>query len=270
MVLRRGLALATVGLVAGLFGAMLSNRLLLALLYRVSPSDPMTLAVVAALLLAVATLAIIVPARAGTRSIRSRRFAPKASRTHERNELRAGRILGRLLRGGRFSGWPRHQALRHVLGAGVLQLTGLLVVLIACRCSRTPRPHERPPLGRGERALRRHRRGAALPRPRDRCHERRRAVTAVCAVIIPLAVGAALGAAGGPRARGGAAGAPRHRAGEPDRATEEGKRPTTGLGIAVLSGICIGVFLVCLQRTGPAAGLWPLAAARTVSVGSSS
>ncbi len=92
-------------------------------------------------------------------------------------------------------------------------------------------------------------------------------VTAVCAVIIPLAVGAVLG----------------------ERPTglaligvllallaivlvsqtghiEGGKRATTGVGIAIASGIAIGFFLVFLQRTGPSAGLWPLVAARVVSV----
>src|SRR5207247_652794 len=30
--------------------------------------------------------------------------------------------------------------------------------------------------------------------------------------------------------------------------------------------VIIGVFLVCLQRTGPSAGLWPLVPARVVSI----
>ncbi len=92
-------------------------------------------------------------------------------------------------------------------------------------------------------------------------------VTAVCAVVIPLVVGAALG----------------------ERPTglallgvllallaiilvsqtghlEGGKRATTGVPIAIASGIAIGLFLVFLERTGPSAGLWPLVAARVVSV----
>src|SRR6266545_3605419 len=72
-------------------------------------------------------------------------------------------------------------------------------------------------------------------------------VTAVCAVVIPLALLAIVLVS-------------------QTGLDEEGKRPTTGLSIAVLSGIGIGVFLVCLQRTGPSAGLWPLVAARAVSV----
>ena len=67
MVLRRGLALATAGVVMGLLGALLANRLLVALLYRVSPEDPLTLAVVAVLLITVAVLASLIPARSSTR-----------------------------------------------------------------------------------------------------------------------------------------------------------------------------------------------------------
>jgi drug/metabolite transporter (DMT)-like permease len=47
---------------------------------------------------------------------------------------------------------------------------------------------------------------------------------------------------------------------------EEGKRAGTGVPIAIASGIAIGIFLVCLQRTGRSAGLWPLVPARIVSV----
>ncbi len=67
MVLRRGLAIATVGLTLGLTGALLANRLLGALLYDVSPTDGVTLAAVAAMLLGVATLASVIPARSSTR-----------------------------------------------------------------------------------------------------------------------------------------------------------------------------------------------------------
>ena len=67
MVLRRGLALAIVGLVIGLLVALSVNRLLVALLYGVTPSDPLTMAVVAVALLTVATLASLVPAHSSTR-----------------------------------------------------------------------------------------------------------------------------------------------------------------------------------------------------------
>ncbi len=92
-------------------------------------------------------------------------------------------------------------------------------------------------------------------------------VTAVCAVIIPLVAGMAFGE-------------------RPSRLAllgvllaivaivlvsqtghlEAGKRATTGVGIAIASGIAIGIFLVFLGRTGPSAGLWPLIAARVVAV----
>lgn len=62
MVMRRGLAIATAGMVVGLFGALLANRLLVAMLYEVSPTDGVTLGVVVALLLSVAALASIIPA----------------------------------------------------------------------------------------------------------------------------------------------------------------------------------------------------------------
>ncbi len=39
-----------------------------------------------------------------------------------------------------------------------------------------------------------------------------------------------------------------------------------GLGLALLSGVAIGLFLLSLARTGAAAGLWPLLVARSVSL----
>ncbi|HET7563572.1 MAG TPA: FtsX-like permease family protein, partial [Gemmatimonadaceae bacterium] len=67
MVLRRGLAIATVGVGAGFAGALVANRLLSVMLYEVSPTDGVTLAVVAAVLLVVAAVASVIPARAITR-----------------------------------------------------------------------------------------------------------------------------------------------------------------------------------------------------------
>ncbi|MEW5915088.1 MAG: ADOP family duplicated permease [Gemmatimonadota bacterium] len=66
-VLRRGLAITWVGLVAGASGALLTNRTIAALLYGVSPSDAVTLGVVAAILLGVAMLATSIAARSTTR-----------------------------------------------------------------------------------------------------------------------------------------------------------------------------------------------------------
>jgi drug/metabolite transporter (DMT)-like permease len=92
-------------------------------------------------------------------------------------------------------------------------------------------------------------------------------VTAVCSVIIPVVVGVAQGERPAGQAIAGVllAIVAIVLVSQSDHA-EPGKRATTGLGIAIASGICIGVFLVLLQRTGPSAGLWPLAAARVVSV----
>ena len=92
-------------------------------------------------------------------------------------------------------------------------------------------------------------------------------VTAVCAVIVPLAVGAALGERmAGPAIAGvflAIAAIVLVSGTEP---SEERKRATTGLAIAIASGIAIGIFLVFLKRTGPSAGLWPLLAARLVVI----
>ena len=67
MVMRRGLAIGAAGLVPGLLGALLANRLLAALLYEVSPTDGVTLVVTAGLLLGVAGLASAIPAQFSTR-----------------------------------------------------------------------------------------------------------------------------------------------------------------------------------------------------------
>ena len=67
MVLRQGMALVALGLIAGLTGAMTFGRLLRSLLFNVSPTDPLTFAAMTALLLAVALLACYIPARRATR-----------------------------------------------------------------------------------------------------------------------------------------------------------------------------------------------------------
>ena len=103
--------------------------------------------------------------------------------------------------------------------------------------------------------------------------------TAVCAVVLPVAVGVA----GGERLplvtqvgiglalvaivlvsqQDGATPA----AGGPDEA-----RPTArsvlppGLALAFVSGIAIGLFFLALARTGAGAGVWPLIVSRSVSV----
>ncbi len=67
MVLRQGLGIVAVGLIAGLAAAFAGTRLLADLFYGVKPSDPITYAAVATLLLAVALLACWIPARRATR-----------------------------------------------------------------------------------------------------------------------------------------------------------------------------------------------------------
>jgi len=67
MLMGRGLAIAVAGTAIGLLGAMLANRLLAGMLFEVSPTDGLTLALVSGLLLVVAALASLVPARSGTR-----------------------------------------------------------------------------------------------------------------------------------------------------------------------------------------------------------
>jgi drug/metabolite transporter (DMT)-like permease len=92
-------------------------------------------------------------------------------------------------------------------------------------------------------------------------------VTAVCAVIIPVVVGLAMGERPTGIAVGGivlavAAIVLISQSGE----GENEKRARTGVGIAIASGVAIGIFLVCLERTRQEAGLWPLVPARVASV----
>jgi putative ABC transport system permease protein len=67
MVVRRGLALAGIGLVVGVVMAAFAARLLTTALHGIDPLDPVTFGAVAAVLLAVAMVASYVPARRATR-----------------------------------------------------------------------------------------------------------------------------------------------------------------------------------------------------------
>jgi predicted permease len=67
MVLRQGLGLATAGAAVGLVGAVVVSHLMARLLYGVRPTDPLTFAGVALLLVGVAALACYIPARRAIR-----------------------------------------------------------------------------------------------------------------------------------------------------------------------------------------------------------
>ena len=67
LVLGRALLVTGVGLAVGVGGALILTRVIATLLYGVPPDDPVTFAVVAALLTLVALAACYVPARRATR-----------------------------------------------------------------------------------------------------------------------------------------------------------------------------------------------------------
>jgi ABC-type antimicrobial peptide transport system permease subunit len=66
-VVRGAAALAAAGLVAGLLGAVWLGRLMEGLLFEVTPTDPVTLAAVAAILMVVTVIAAAMPAARATR-----------------------------------------------------------------------------------------------------------------------------------------------------------------------------------------------------------
>ena len=93
-------------------------------------------------------------------------------------------------------------------------------------------------------------------------------LTAVCAALIPVAAGVALGERLTPVRIAGIAlalaaivlvGQERGRGGRTAVRLD-------GLRIALASGVLIGLFLVALARAAPASGLWPLIPARVTSV----
>jgi predicted permease len=65
--LTRGLVLAGIGVVTGLAGALLLSRLIRSLLFGISPDDPVTLALVAGVMVVVSVVACVVPAWRATR-----------------------------------------------------------------------------------------------------------------------------------------------------------------------------------------------------------
>lgn len=104
--------------------------------------------------------------------------------------------------------------------------------------------------------------------------------TAVCAVVLPVAVGAAGGERLAPVTWTGiglalvaivlvsqhedAPAGPQGPAPRPLRAGKGTLPP--GLALAFVSGVAIGLFFIALARTSAAAGMWPLVIARSVSV----
>jgi ABC-type antimicrobial peptide transport system permease subunit len=63
LVLRQGMTPAVIGVIAGLGGAFGLTRLMESLLYGVKPTDPLSFFGVAAVLLLVAIIAVLIPAR---------------------------------------------------------------------------------------------------------------------------------------------------------------------------------------------------------------
>jgi predicted permease len=70
LVLREGFVMSGIGIAAGLVGALSASRLVRALLYQVSPTDPAVLGATAALVAAAAALGYLIPA------LRASRVAP--------------------------------------------------------------------------------------------------------------------------------------------------------------------------------------------------
>ena len=67
LVVRQGMVLTLIGVIVGLLGAFALTRVMSSLLFGVTTKDPITFAVVAVLLLAVAFVACFVPARRATK-----------------------------------------------------------------------------------------------------------------------------------------------------------------------------------------------------------
>jgi predicted permease len=67
LVMRQGLTMAVLGIVLGVLGAVWLSKLTATLLFGVSPSDPMTYATVAGVIVVVAALACLVPTRRAIR-----------------------------------------------------------------------------------------------------------------------------------------------------------------------------------------------------------
>jgi uncharacterized membrane protein len=95
-------------------------------------------------------------------------------------------------------------------------------------------------------------------------------ITAVCAAAVPVLVALALGERPGILAGMGivlTAVAITLLSRGQSSATPGGKRwATTSIGMALISGVAVGLFFLCLAQTSDDAGIWPLIAGRSVSV----
>jgi drug/metabolite transporter (DMT)-like permease len=93
--------------------------------------------------------------------------------------------------------------------------------------------------------------------------------TAVCAVLVPVVIAVALGERPGARESVGIVLAVVAIVLVSQSASMSGTSTAdkqSGIGLSLLSGVAIGLFFLSLARTNAAAGLWPLLAARTISV----
>jgi uncharacterized membrane protein len=97
-------------------------------------------------------------------------------------------------------------------------------------------------------------------------------ITAVCAVVVPVATAIAFGERPGARATTGIAVAivaivlvSQQREEARGDGTSTPRR--NSIAIAFLSGVAIGLFFLALARTRAEAGMWPLVAARSMSCG---
>lgn len=99
-------------------------------------------------------------------------------------------------------------------------------------------------------------------------------VTAVCAAMLPVFFGFALGERFGLLTVGGIVLAfvaivlvSQPRKTDQDAAQSSARRSLPpGIGLALLAGVIIGIFFLALARTNSAAGMWPLIAARFTSI----
>jgi len=67
MILRHAATIVGIGMLIGLAGALASGRLIAALLYEVTPADPLSIATTAAVLASITLLAGLIPARRASR-----------------------------------------------------------------------------------------------------------------------------------------------------------------------------------------------------------